>query len=83
MKLYWKLNIEQRDKAVSFAEKELRSCVELGLISINKTDDRYIRELALIAAQESFYSEKGDVVVDDITDGYGLEINKKDQGYQE
>jgi hypothetical protein len=64
MKRFHELTKEQQDQAIAFARNELKEnpFIEQG-------DPKRVDEFAQMAAEESFYSEKGDAIIADIADG--------------
>jgi hypothetical protein len=67
MKRFHELNKSQQEQAVAFARQELRELINNGVICSNRPltkEDEY--EFATCAAEEAFYSEKTDKVVEGI-----------------
>lgn len=71
MKRFEELNGDQKIAAVLKAKEVLVSSVELGLIETSKTLTNFdINEFALVAAEESLYTDDGDLIADVNEDYY-------------
>lgn len=67
MKRFHELTESQQDQAVTFATDELKDCVERGLVSFDKpVNNTTLKDYAICAAEDAWYSEPGDKVIDDI-----------------
>ena len=67
MKRYAQLSKSQQHTAVEFALSELKKCVEMGLVTFPKpVSEATLRDYAQVAAEEGWYAEPGDKVIDDI-----------------
>ena len=70
MKRFNELTKEQQREAVNFALGEIKSCMELGLIKFgNIVNKSHLEEYARIAAEDAYYTEEGDTVIDAIAGG--------------
>ncbi len=69
MKRFEELTKPQQNEAVSFALAEMKECVEMGLIRFDKpVSDNMLKEYALCAAQDAWYSQPQDKIIADIAD---------------
>lgn len=67
MKRFHELTKQQQVVAVNYAESELKSLISLGIIELSKPGDaKQIKEFATIAAEEAWYPQPQDKVLDDI-----------------
>ena len=67
MKRFKELTQDQQVIAVNYAARELKAALISGLIGCSKElNDETIEEYAHLAAEDAFYSEPGDKVIDDI-----------------
>jgi hypothetical protein len=67
MKRFNELTKSQQDEAVNFATLELKECIDMGIVSFDKpVDSHTLTQYATIAAEDAFYAEIGDKVIDDI-----------------
>lgn len=64
MKKFENLNGEQKKKAKEFAVKELKSCIDMGLIVYNTyLTEEFIEKEALTAASGSLYTDDGSPIL--------------------
>lgn len=69
MKRFHQLTADQREKAVEYALTELKSCIKMGLIKFDKVVRQdNLRKHAEGAAQDAWYGELGDMVIDGVTE---------------
>jgi hypothetical protein len=69
MKRFHDLTKDQQDTAVSYAISEMKDCVEMGLIKFDKpVSDAVIKDYAICAAEDAWYSQPQDKIVADIAD---------------
>lgn len=69
MKKFYELTRPQQDQAVDFATRELEDCIQKGLISFDKPITKAtLKDYAICAAEDAWYSEPGDKVIDDIVE---------------
>lgn len=67
MKKFHELTVAQKNKAVEMATKEMKDCVELGLIAFDRpVTPSIIRYYAVAAAEGALYTEIGDRIIDDV-----------------
>lgn len=69
MKRFNELTKNQQDQAVGYALSELKHCVEMGIVDFGKTmTDNVLKDYAIAAAMEAWYSEPHDRVIEDIVE---------------
>lgn len=67
MKRFHELTKEQQKTAISFALTELKDLLEKGVVRFDRpASDEVLQEYAICAAEDAYYSEMGDKVIDDI-----------------
>jgi len=67
MKRFKELTDNEQVMAVNYAARELKAALMAGIIGCSaELSDETIEEYAHFAAEDAFYSEKGDKVIDDI-----------------
>jgi len=69
MKRFHELTKEQQDQAIEFAKQELKELISVNIICSDRPmTDENIHEFATIAAEDAFYSEKTDAIIEGIAD---------------
>lgn len=69
MKRFNELTKNEQESALAFAEAEVKELIEEGFVFTGKiATNEIVREYALIAAEEAWYSERDDKVIDDIVE---------------
>lgn len=69
MKRFHQLTPVQREQAIEHALSELKSCIKMGLIKFDKVvRPDTLRQHARGAAEDAWYGELGDMVIDGITE---------------
>lgn len=67
MKRFKELTQDQKEEAVNFAYEELKSCLLQKMIYFDKpVNESVLRDYAVFAAEDAWYSERTDKVVEDI-----------------
>lgn len=65
MKDFSSLTEEQQKKAIAFAQKELEEALSLGIVIVGvELSGVEIAALAMVAAEESAYDDKGNPVIE-------------------
>lgn len=69
MKKFHQLTKPQQDQAIALAVIEMKDCIEEGMISFDKPiTDELIREYAYFAAEDAWYSQPFDKVIEGIAE---------------
>jgi len=70
MKRFYELNADQKEKAVKYAKDTLQELMLHGVIESDRQVTReQLEEFAACAAEDAWYSERGDQIIADIADG--------------
>lgn len=69
MKRFHELTKPQQDQAVNFALAEMKECVEMGIVVFDKpVTNEVLTDYAVAAAENAWYSQPSDKIIDDIAD---------------
>ena len=71
MKTFDQLTNSQKETAIEFAKTEIKGLLKMGIVNFGDGDglsDKTIQYFAIAAAEGSFYTEKGDTVVEGIVE---------------
>ena len=67
MKRFHELNVTQQDEAVKVAKDELLDLLEQGVVQFDRpATDAVIQDYAAAAAEDAWYSEPADRIIDGI-----------------
>lgn len=67
MKRFHELTKPQQELAIEWTIRELKDCIRMGIVDFGKTlSENRIRDFAVGAAEEAYYPEEYDKVVDEI-----------------
>jgi hypothetical protein len=69
MKRFNELTVTQKDEAVKVAKEELLNLLEQGVVQFDRpASDAVVTDYAVAAAEDAWYSEPSDRIIDGIAD---------------